>query len=218
MIRAKETLNGMYERLMDRFGPQKWWPAEGPLEMMVGAILTQNTRWKDVERAIEGLKAEGLIGVGELRRIPLERLAEVIRPAGYYNIKAKRLKNLAECIWERSGGDLDALFSEETGALRESLLAVKGIGPETADSILLYAAHRPVFVIDAYTHRILKRHDLVPEETSYDEMQAWFMDRLPLDAALFNEFHALIVRTAKTYCRRRPNCRECPLDGWPATA
>lgn len=209
-------LMAMYERMAASFGPQHWWPAEGPLEMMVGAVLTQNTSWRNVEKAIEGLKARSLIDAEALGRIPFEELAQTIRPAGYYNIKARRLKNLAEFIRQRSTGHLDLLFSEETGALREALLGVKGIGPETADSILLYAAGRPVFVVDAYTHRILGRHELISEEATYDEMQACFMDHLPQDAALYNEFHALIVRTAKTCCGKRPNCAACPLEGWPA--
>jgi len=210
------VLMRMYEKMSESFGPQHWWPAEGPLEMMVGAVLTQNTSWRNVEKAIEGLKSRRMIDPEALCRVPFEELAQVIRPAGYYNIKARRLKNLAEFIVQRAAGDLDALFSEETSALREALLGIKGVGPETADSILLYAAGRPVFVVDAYTHRILGRHGLISEEATYDETQSCFMDHLPQDAALYNEFHALIVRTAKTCCGKRPNCAACPLDGWPA--
>ncbi|MCF8061482.1 MAG: endonuclease III domain-containing protein [Deltaproteobacteria bacterium] len=208
-----ERLMTMYGRLLDHFGPQEWWPAETPFEMMVGSVLTQNTSWSNVEKALSNLEREGLLDVGRLRAVGTEALALAIRPAGYYNVKAKRLKNLVELIVERYGGDVPSMLVEDPEALRSALLGVSGIGPETADSIVLYAAGHPVFVVDAYTHRILSRHDLVDEGASYDEIQATFSDALPEDVPLFREFHALIVMAGKTYCRKRPLCERCPIQG-----
>jgi len=177
----------------------------------VGAVLTQNTNWENVARAIANLKRAGVLDFAQLCAISPGALAELIRPCGYYNVKAKRLKALLAAMEERGG--LDLFFQEETGPLRERLLAVNGIGKETADSILLYAAERPVFVVDAYTHRILNRHGLVPEECGYDELQEFFMDSLPRDPALFNEYHALLVRAGKEFCRKSsPRCQGCPLE------
>ena len=207
-------LMDMFQLLLNRFGPQEWWPGETALEMMIGAVLTQNTNWKNVEKVLKHLKDRHLLSLNGIRSLSTHELAEKIRPAGYYNVKAKRLKNLIEFIVDRYDGDLDVLLREETGVLREGLLSVKGIGPETADSILLYAAGRPIFVIDTYTHRILSRHSMIDDQASYDELQALFMDHLPDDPDLFNEFHALIVRTGKEYCRKKPLCNECPLNTW----
>lgn len=204
----------MFHLLLDRFGPQHWWPGETVLEMMIGAILTQNTNWNNVEKAILNLKNDNLLSVDALEAVSVARLAERVRPAGYFNIKSARLKNLIQYVVERYGGDLGNLLEEETHDLREGLLSIKGVGPETADSILLYAAKRPVFVIDAYTHRILTRHGLAEEQATYDELQEQFMDHLPPDVPLFNEFHALIVRTGKEYCRRKQVCVRCPLEKW----
>ena len=204
----------MFQNLLNHFGPQSWWPAETELEMMVGAVLTQNTNWKNVERALNNLKKGNLLSLHKLSTLTTSEVAEVIRPAGYFNIKAKRLKNLIDFIVEHYEAELSLFLKEETQALREGLLSVKGIGPETADSILLYAARRPVFVVDAYTHRIMKRHGMIDEQASYHELQALFMDHLPEDAALFNEFHALLVRGGKEYCRRKPLCHICPLKAW----
>lgn len=204
----------MFELLLKRFGPQSWWPGEDALEMMVGAILTQNTSWKNVSLAIENLKARNLLCLEALHALPAEALAAEIRPAGYFNVKARRLKNLIAFIVERYQGDIALLGRVETESLRQGLLSVKGVGPETADSILLYALDRPVFVIDAYTHRILSRHAMVEEASTYDELQALFMDHLPDDAQLFNEFHALIVRNGKEFCRRLPLCADCALQSW----
>ncbi len=184
------------------------------MEMMIGAILTQNTAWKNVERAIENLKDRRLLSLEELHALSPGELARHIRPAGYYNVKAKRIKNFVGHVMEHYGGDLEALLSDSSDSLRESLLSVKGIGPETADSILLYAAHLPVFVVDAYTHRILVRHGMVDEGAGYQELQALFMDHLPDDHRLFNDLHALIVRTGKEYCRKKPLCEHCPLEDW----
>ncbi|MBN1850593.1 MAG: endonuclease III domain-containing protein [Deltaproteobacteria bacterium] len=204
----------MFELLLKRFGPQHWWPGDSPFEMMVGAVLTQNTNWKNVEKAIANLKSEGLLSVDAIHQVPLSELAEKIRPAGYFNIKAKRLKNLIQFIRDQYGGDINVLLEEETQAIREGLLSVGGVGPETADSMVLYAAGRPVFVIDTYTHRILSRHGLVDNDAAYYDLQEIFMNHLPEDAALFNEFHALIVKAGKEFCRKKPLCSECPLEGW----
>jgi len=204
----------MFSELLNHFGPQHWWPGETELEVIVGAILTQNTNWKNVEKAILNLKEEGLLSLYQLNALSVSELAQLIRPAGYFNIKAKRLKNLIDLLEERYHLDLSELLDEETDTLRKELLSVNGIGPETADSILLYAARRPVFVVDAYTHRILRRHGMTGEQTDYYELQSLFTDHLPDDPSLFNEFHALIVKTGKEYCRRKPLCHLCPLQEW----
>lgn len=204
----------MYHLLRDHFGAQHWWPGETRLEVMVGAILTQNTNWGNVEKAICNLKERGLLAVETLHTISPERLAKEIRPAGYYNIKAKRLKNLVRFLMEQYEGSLENLDDEETEYLREQLLTVNGIGQETADSILLYALERPLFVVDAYTHRILLRHGMAEEQVDYHDLQGMFVDNLPAEVNLFNEFHALIVRTGKAYCRTSPRCPDCPLEQW----
>ena len=207
-------VKSIYTSLRDHFGPQNWWPADSPFEVMVGAVLTQNTNWANVSRAINTLKSENLLSPILLYDLPLEVLSEKIRPSGYYNLKAKRLKNLLHLVVEETGmsGSLDSFFSQDRDVLREKLLSVKGIGPETADSILLYAAEKPTFVVDTYTHRFLSRHGLIGEESSYQEIQEFFMDNLPEEVALFNEYHALIVQLGKDFCKkRRPLCSECPL-------
>jgi endonuclease-3 related protein len=204
-------LEEIYRRLMDGYGPQHWWPAEEPFEVMVGAILTQSAAWGNVEKAIASLKEAGALSPVALRRLPLAELARLIRPCGYYNAKALKLKALAHWLGEYCADDLGRLFKGDTAALRAQLLSIHGIGAETADSILLYAAGKPVFVIDAYTRRILSRLGLAPEGVSYAACQALFMDNLPADSELFNEYHALLVCLAKNVCRRRPQCPECCL-------
>ncbi len=205
-------LDEIYTCLFDYFGPQSWWPGDTPFEIMVGAVLTQNTNWVNVSRAITNLKNENLLSFPVLDTLPLGELAEMIRPSGYYNLKAQRLKNLLTLIREDAAGDVDAFLARDAGILRQQLLSVKGVGPETADSILLYAAQKPVFVVDAYTYRMLTRHGLVGEETDYVEMQDLFMDSLAHDVSLFNEYHALIVRVCKEFCRKsKPRCGDCPL-------
>jgi endonuclease-3 related protein len=204
----------MFTELLNHFGPQHWWPGETELEVIVGAVLTQNTNWKNVEKAILNLKEKGLLSLFRLNALSVSDLAQLIRPAGYFNIKAKRLKNLIDLLREEYHLDLSELLEKETDTLRQELLSVNGIGPETADSILLYAANRPVFVVDAYTHRILKRHGMTDEQTDYHELQSLFMEHLPDDPSLYNEFHALIVKTGKEYCRREPLCHLCPLQEW----
>lgn len=204
----------IYRILFDHYGPREWWPAETPFEVVVGAILTQNTAWTNVEKAIENLKQFGPMTPEALFRLPEETLFEAIRPSGYFRRKGKRLRNFLGMLSDLFDCRLDALFDLPTETLREELLAVSGIGPETADSILLYAAGRPVFVIDTYTIRILSRHELLPEETSYAEAQQWVTDHLPEDVQLFNEFHALLVNVGKDFCRPRPKCSGCPLEGF----
>ncbi len=204
----------IYRILFDHYGPREWWPAETPFEVVVGAILTQNTAWRNVEKAIANLKQLGPLTPEALFRLPEETLAEAIRPSGYYRRKGKRLRNFLGMLSDRFECRLDALFDLPTETLREELLALSGIGPETADSILLYAAGRPVFVIDTYTIRILSRHELLPEETSYAEAQQWVTDHLPEDVQLFNEFHALLVNVGKDFCSPRPKCSGCPLEGF----
>ncbi|AKJ64634.1 endonuclease III domain-containing protein [Kiritimatiella glycovorans] len=201
----------IYEALYRRWGAQHWWPAESGFEVMVGAILTQNTNWRNVERAIARLREAGVLDARAIDRMPAPELAGLIRPAGYFNVKADRLKAFVRFFIESYGGSLDRMFAESTGALREQLLAVRGVGAETADSMLLYAGNRPVFVIDAYTRRVLLRHGACREKASYDDLAQWFTGQLPRDPALFNEFHALLVRVGKEYCRRTPRCEDCPL-------
>lgn len=210
--RISQVLTEMFNLLYSTLGAQNWWPADTELEMMAGAILTQNTSWNNVEKAIENLRKRDLLYVAALRDIPISLLAEYIRPTGYYNIKAKRLKNLIEFIDTEYHGDINAFFSCDTEVLQGQLLSVRGIGRETADSIVLYGAGRPLFVIDAYTYRILMRHGIIQDEAGYDDLQSLFMDNLPHEVGLFKEFHALLVKTGKLYCRKKPLCSPCPLD------
>ena len=205
----------VYTRLFEHFGAQGWWPGETAIEIMVGAILTQNTNWGNVRKAIINLKAAGVLDFHSLLELPSEILAEYVRPSGYYNIKAIRLKNLLAMIRDNYDGNLDRLLADQTEMARRNLLSVKGIGPETADSILLYAGGHPVFVIDTYTHRIFSRHGLVAEESDYHSLQEEFESRLPRDVDLYNEFHALIVMAGKHFCKKTsPLCGRCPLRGF----
>lgn len=211
-MNSATALKEIYDRLLTHFGPQHWWPGDSPFEIMAGAVLTQNTNWSNVAKAIAKLKAAGKLDPAELAALPTAELAELIRPAGYHNLKAARLKNLLALIEEQGG--IEKLLALPTQMLRELLLSVKGIGPETADSIVLYAAGRPVFVVDAYTHRIFSRHGLISEDSDYFQLQELFMRHLEEDAALFNEYHALIVRVGKEFCRKSaPRCKACPLAG-----
>ncbi len=213
-MNTRYLLQSMYDRLSAFFGPCNWWPGETPFEVMVGAILTQNTNWKNVERAIANLKKDGLLTLAAMSALSREQLAEYIRPAGYYNIKAERLRNFFALINEKWDGDLDRFLCQPATLLREELLSVKGIGPETADSMILYAAGKPVFVVDAYTHRILSRHEIIDESYDYHMIQELFTDNLEEDSALFNEYHALIVQAGKEFCKKtRPVCAGCPLSG-----
>ena len=214
----KENLNEIYDLLFGRFGTQHWWPGDGQFEIIVGAVLTQNTNWTNVEKAITNLKNADKLTPEKLHEIKIEKLAELIRPAGYFNIKAKRLKNLINWLFENYEGKLEYIESVPTSRLREKLLSVSGIGPETADSILLYAFNRPVFVVDAYTARISARHFLIEPPFEYDELQRLFTDNIDEDVQKFNEFHALLVCCGKEFCRPVAKCSGCPLEKLPHDA
>ncbi len=202
----------IYQSLYDYFGPLHWWPGDSTWEIMVGAVLTQNTNWNNVVKAIQNLKRENLLSPDALYKVEENRLADLIKPSGYYNIKTKRLKNLVNFVFDEYQGSEDLMFKEESGILREKLLSIKGIGPETADSILLYAGNKPFFVVDSYTRRIFSRHKLIPKKANYKQIQDFFSLNLEPDVSLFNEFHAQIVMLGKTICKNnQPNCVICPL-------
>jgi endonuclease-3 related protein len=206
-------LAAVYRALLGEFGPQHWWPGRTRLEICVGAILTQNTAWTNVERAIRNLRRARALHLTTLHTAPLPQLAAWIRPAGCFNVKARRLRAFTGLVADRFGGKLDKLLALPAAELRPTLLAVHGIGPETADSIVLYAAQQPVFVVDAYARRFLHRHGWVGPRATYAAVAELFTARLPPDAQLFNEYHALIVALGKNYCRPRPLCDKCPLVG-----
>lgn len=214
MNAIKNRLLKMYNKMYSAFGPQYWWPGETPFEIIIGAILTQNTAWSNVEKAIKNLKGQRLLNICSLSKISPKKLAVLIQPSGYYNIKVKRIMNLIKLINKDFGGSLRRFLNLPEGKLRSILLGVNGIGKETADSIILYAAQKPIFVIDAYTKRILIRHSLADNNSTYDQLQELFMNNLPLDVSLYNEYHALLVRVGKTLCsKERPKCNNCPLKG-----
>jgi len=208
--RQREILVEIYQRLLSAYGPQGWWPADTQFEVMVGAILTQATAWRNVERAIQRLKAAGALSPERMASFSEQELAELIRPAGFFRQKTRRLRALLRLIGRH--GRVDGLLSLPAEELRRQLLALPGVGPETADSILLYAAGYPVFVVDTYTKRILHRLGLLPDEKAgYEEVQELFEKNLPRDPKLYGEYHALLVRHAKEHCRARPRCPGCPL-------
>lgn len=209
----RSRLLNIVDRLLHAFGPRHWWPGESSLEVAVGAILTQNTAWGNVEKAIANLKEAGVLDMEGLRTIDQPSLAGVIRPAGFFRVKAARLKSFVEFVGREYGGDLERMKETPTGTLRSQLLGINGIGPETADSILLYALDKPVFVVDAYTVRFLRNHRLHEGTATYEEAQALFMKHLPVDTHLFNEFHALLVYLGQKFCRTKPLCSACPLQG-----
>ncbi len=207
---CKHSFITVYETLIAAFGPQKWWPAEGPEEMIIGALLTQSTTWINVEKALANLRSRKLLSFSAIQNTPLIEIESLIKPSGYFRQKSQRLKNLAEAIV--NAGGLQKLGTVTTLKLREWLLDLPGVGPETADSILLYAFKRPIFVIDTYTLRISKRHKWLPESAGYAEVQKTFTQRLPTDVNLFNEFHALFVQIGKNFCRpQNQKCNICPL-------
>jgi endonuclease-3 related protein len=209
-----DQLMSIYERLLAAFGPQNWWPGDSPFEVCAGAILTQNTSWGNVKRAISNLKNKGLLSPRAIYELSRESLARIIRPAGYYNVKAGRLQNFVAFLLGEFEGDLDNMFSTGLETLRPMLLDIKGIGPETADSILLYAGELPSFVVDIYTVRALMRHDFIDENADYEGVRSLFMDHLPADVELYNEYHALWVILGKSFCKKtKPRCEGCPLDG-----
>lgn len=210
--KLNRSLLRIYNLLYSRFGPRHWWPGDTKIEIILGAILTQSTAWINVEKAIGNLKKEKVLSVNRLSGISEQKLAGLIRPSGYYNIKAGRIKNFLRFLNTRYNGSLDKMFGSDLYKLREELLAVKGIGRETADSILLYAGNKPVFVVDAYTKRIFSRHGFMDEDADYEEAQALFTDNLGKDRRLFNEFHALIVELGKSVCKsKKPLCSMCPI-------
>jgi endonuclease III related protein len=214
--RVGTLLNELYQKLWEAYGPQGWWPGDTPFEMAVGAILTQNTNWGNVARAIAALKDQDLLEPQVLQAVPETELARLIRSSGYYNIKARRLKNFLDFMGSHYQHSMTHLAADDLADLRPALLSVKGIGPETADSILLYALAKPTFVVDAYTFRILSRHGLIPEVCSYEELRQLFMEHLPPQVDLYKEYHALLVRLGKEQCRPQPRCASCPVEGWPA--
>ncbi len=208
----KEKIADIYQKLYRSFGPQSWWPGETPFEVIVGAILTQNTNWQNVAKAIDNLKKAKVLTTRKLHSLPIDKLAQLIRPSGYFNIKAKRLKEFLNFLFNNYGGNLKKMFSRPLEDLRKEILSVRGIGPETADSILLYAAGLPIFVVDAYTKRIFSRKKLFAEDTDYHKVQKIFMENLKKDVQLYNEYHALIVRLGKDFCKKtKPKCEICPI-------
>jgi endonuclease-3 related protein len=212
MIYGKKLLK-IYKILLKEFGPQYWWPADSPFEVMIGAVLTQNTNWLNASRAIDNLKRKDLIRPHKIAVISKSKLISAIRPSGFYNQKAAYLKGFSRHVIDRYSGDLRKMSRVKTGILRNELLAINGLGPETVDSILLYALDKPVFVIDAYTRRIFGRHGVKIKDSDYPGWQNLFELHLPRDAKLFNEYHALIVKLAKERCRKKPDCQGCPLKG-----
>jgi endonuclease-3 related protein len=211
--KARKQLMAMYRALYKAYGPQHWWPGDTPFEVMVGAVLTQNTAWINVEKAIKNLKREHLLSLARLRKVAPRRLAGLIQPSGYYNVKAERLINLMTFLYDRYKGSIARMLQDDPGELRKGLLLVNGIGPETADCIILYAAGMPAFVVDAYTKRILSRHGLVSERAGYDDIQQFVARNLTNNAGLFNEYHALLVQVGKMHCKKvAPRCTGCPLE------
>jgi len=206
-------LMDIYDKLISHFGPQGWWPAETPYEVVVGAILTQNTSWRNVERAIDNLKKYNLLEERKILKIPLERLKVLIRPAGFYNVKSKRLKNVTKHIVNNYGSTEELKrCDKDLYMLREELLSIKGVGKETADTILLYSLDRPIFVVDNYTRRILSRYGIIDNNLDYDRIRMFFENSIPRDVEIYKEYHALIVQLGKTFCKkRRPKCLDCPL-------
>jgi len=201
-----------FTAMSQNLGSMRWWPARTPFEVIVGAILTQNTSWGNVERAIANLRSAQMLTPSAISAARMARLAALVRPSGYFRQKAKKLKAFVRFLQREYGGSLKRMFATPTEVLREKLLSVHGIGPETADSILLYAGEHAVFVVDAYTHRIFGRHGITNGKADYENVRALVEAALPRDSQLFNEFHALVVNTAKNWCRKKePRCAECPL-------
>ncbi len=213
-----KRIYSIYRLLYKKYGPQGWWPGDSPLECVLGAILTQNTSWQNAAKAINNLKKSDLVSIDKLNLLTTNELAQLVRSSGYFNQKAVKIKNFLTFLYENYEGKLEKMFDEDMYLLRDKLLSIKGIGPETADCIILYGGNKPIFVIDTYTYRVLSRHGLVPEQTSYNEMQELFMDSLNLDPGIFNEYHALLVKVGKERCKKqKPICAGCPLEDDPHT-
>jgi len=211
-MKLSSTARKVFQNLLDKLGPQGWWPGESPLEVMVGAVLVQNTAWKNARRAIENLREEDLLYPDRLLEIPSDELAELIRPAGYFRLKTKRLRSLMEFFVREYDGSIEAMRAADMQSLREQLLGVHGVGPETADSILLYALEKPAMVVDTYTHRIFARHGWVGYELDYYQLQDHLASELPIDLRAYNELHALLVNVGHHHCRKQPRCESCPLQ------
>ncbi|MCL4219371.1 MAG: endonuclease III domain-containing protein [Candidatus Hydrogenedentes bacterium] len=217
---VRKMLKDVFKRMERHYGPTGWWPGETPFEIAIGAILTQNTAWANVEKAIANLKSAKLLGPRKILGCPDDMLHSALRPSGYFRVKAIRVRAFCQYLVERHRGSMARMAATPLAQLREELLAISGIGPETADDILLYACEKPVFVVDAYTRRILSRHGVVDPEIGYEDLRALFESHLPKDVALFKEYHGLLVYVGKDYCRKRPRCEQCPLkpllkDGQP---
>lgn len=210
----KALLLEIYEKLFAAFGPQHWWPARTPFEVILGAILAQNTAWKNAAAAIANLDRNGLLSLEGLCGLDGAQLEALVRPSGFYRQKAKRIMTFCDHIQKNYHGCLEQFLDQDMEPLRQELLTIRGIGPETADSIVLYAAFKPSFVVDAYTWRIFSRHAWIDETISYDDLREYFMEALELDVQMYQEFHALVVRTGHLYCRRKPLCQMCPLGGY----
>jgi endonuclease III related protein len=211
MSRRSPPLIELYDALLARFGPQGWWPGESPTEVAIGAVLVQNTSWRNVEHALTNLRSADLLDLSRLAMLDQLELERLIQPAGFYRVKARRLRNLLDFLAQSHQGALDSLFRLPLSEARRQLLSVSGIGPETADSILLYGGGLPKFVVDAYTRRVLVRHGWMPPGVSYHEMQQLFESQLEPEPQLFNEYHALIVRLGYHHCKAQPQCLDCPL-------
>ncbi len=207
----QKTLLEIFRRLAKHYGPTHWWPGDTPFEIAVGAILTQNTAWSNVEKAIENLKSAGLLNPRAILRCPEEQLYNALKPSGYFRVKTQRLRAFCDYLVERHRGDIASMAKRDTAELRKELLHVHGIGEETADDILLYACDKPIFVVDAYTRRILHRHGICSAKIDYGELQRIFHQNLPVDLTMFKEYHGLIVYTGKDFCRKTPRCDQCPL-------
>jgi len=210
-VRTRTTLLKAYRLMLDALGPQHWWPSRTRFETIVGAILTQNTSWANASKAIQALRRERLLSAKRLLAVPEVRLARIIAPARFQNVKARRLRSFLLWFESTYGSSLRRMFATPLSQLRDELLSVNGVGPETADSILLYAGDLPTFVVDAYTRRVLSRHGLIGTDATYDAMKNLFEKHLESDAALYNEYHALIVAVGNRYCGTKPRCDECPL-------
>ena len=210
-MQAEGALMKVYRTLRHAFGHRSWWPAETPFEVMVGAVLTQNTNWQNVEKAINNLKQAGLLSPSRLAAASGQELESLIRPTGYYRQKSRRLNRLARWACENAGDAVLSLADWPADRLRQELLGLRGIGPETADSILLYALGKPVFVVDGYTMRVLRRHQLIPADCTYYELQSYLQERLPCEVDLYQDYHAQFVEVGKRFCRKQPLCEGCPL-------
>jgi endonuclease III related protein len=212
MMGGEIRLRKIFDLLLAAFGARNWWPGDTPLEVMVGAVLTQNTSWKNVEKAIASMKSHGVIDMFRLHEMEEGELAAVIHSAGFHNIKARKLKNLVRFVHDPFDGSIEHMGEHDLETLRPLLLGVNGLGPETVDSILLYALGKPVFVVDAYTKRFLAHHGLYEKSRDYHEIQKYFHEILPAGTSLYNEFHALIVALCQRHCRKQPLCEGCPLE------